>query len=648
LRTDVRARTTTGARSGLRYLIYGFGLLCALLTASCGNSIFSVGTPVILLSAKPGRFTSYIVTIDQITLTRQDGTVVELPTINEQVDLANLKAYTNVLAAPAVATGTYVSATFLLDYVNPIPAYLSIDAGGHSLTGTAYDAASKAAAVTETVTVQFDPQNPFVIPDQKSAVLAIDIDLEASNIIGASNSDGTLQVTVKPFWNITTQPNYEKPVYARGLYVLADTNNSNFVMNVRPLHDILNQPFGAMTVNVDANTYYNVNGVTYVGAAGLAAISALTNVFANLQISAYGPPTGSPFSDLTGKTPAFTATQVYVGSSFESTLEDQITGVVAGISGTTVTVNGAGFVDRYGDYGFTEGIPVTVGPNTVVSVDGNANPASLSSLAVGQVVTVLGLGNAPNLVNYNPASLDATGSVVPGAQIRIQNTPLLAQFNSASSANDMSANVFLVNNFEPTYGTANASTNPVPYAITSPTDISTIAPGTWLKLNGMTTASTQSTPQYTATSVSTDVQQQLVIEWTGGGGSTPGSVNPFSVVNSNGIVVNLADAALSGSPQGVAQVRIGKSTINDLLAQPPPNPNLLTINFNTSDAQHPAQFGVGSAAVGAYTDTNTTNFANHTQIVADGTLPIEKLVAYGQYDATTGVFSATKITINAQ
>src|SRR5262249_36279488 len=150
-----------------------------------------------------------------------------------------------------------------------------------------------------------------------------DIDLEASNIIGAPNSSNVSQVTVKPFWNVNAQPTYDKPVMARGLYVLADTKNNQIVFNVRPLHDILDNPFGALKVNGDNNTYYNVNGVAYVGAQGLAAVSGLTNVYANLQIAAYGPPSGSPFADLSTITPVFNATQIYVGSSLESTLEDQ-------------------------------------------------------------------------------------------------------------------------------------------------------------------------------------------------------------------------------------------------------------------------------------------------------------------------------------
>jgi hypothetical protein len=652
--TDVRARTATGARTGLHYLVYGFGLLLALLSASCGNTIFQVGTPVITLTAKPGRFASYVVTIDAIELTRDDGAVVELPVVNQRVDLANLSAYANLLEAPAVQIGTYVSATLLLDYTSSANE-INVKINGGVYPTTLYDGATQTAPVTETMLVKFDANHPFVITDQQSSVMAIDIDLEASNIIGPP-VNGISQVTVKPFWNVTSQPAYDKQVFARGLYVLADVKNNNFVMNVRPLHDVVNNPFGALKVNVDDQTYYNVNGVVYTGAPGLAAVNALQNVYANLQIAAYGPPSGNPFSDLSTITPAFTATQVYVGQSFESTLEDQVTGFVSAISGDVLTVMGAAFVDRLGNFGFAQTLKVTVGPNTSYSIDGVANVTpALSSISVGQVITALGL-SSNNGFTVDPTAFDATGTLIPGAQVRIQNTPLLATFESAPSASTATVNLLAIDHYEPTLvdftGTGSPIANPASYVITTPLDLTGATPGTVLDINGMTTAFGQGAPYFTASSVAVDTQQELIIEWAGGG-----SANPFSVVNQNGIAVNLADSALTtastatvGTPTGKAVIMQGPQQEYDLLhTNPPPDPNLLVVQFNTTDAQHPPLFGVGSIAVGSYMDsTNTNDFAAHTQIVSNGTLPIMKLVAYGQYDPTSGTFSATRISINAQ
>jgi hypothetical protein len=94
---DVRARDNSGARNGLRFLLRGLSAALAILfVTSCGNNLFIAGTPVITLTAQRGQFTSYIVTIDQIYMTRKDGTVFSLPVPNPssgqglRIDLARI------------------------------------------------------------------------------------------------------------------------------------------------------------------------------------------------------------------------------------------------------------------------------------------------------------------------------------------------------------------------------------------------------------------------------------------------------------------------------------------------------------------------------------------------------------------------------
>jgi hypothetical protein len=643
--TDVRARTSSGARNGLRIALHGLGLvLAALFIASCGSSTFQVGTPVVTLSAKPGRFTSYIVTITQITMTRQDGTVVGLPAINERVDLAHLSRYANLMEAPAVEVGTYVSATFALDY-SSLPPYVTVDIGGQAYPTTLLDPTTGAAPISETVTVKFDPNHPLVIQNQQSSVIAFDIDLEASNLIGNPVA-GVSPVTVKPFWNATTVPVYNKPVYARGLYVVADTKNNNFTMNVRALHDVVNSPFGALTVNVTDQTYYQVNGTTYVGAPGLAAVAALQNTYANLQIAAYGNGP-NPFASLSTITPSFNATAVYVGTSLESTIEEQVTGIVAGISGDTLTVMGAAYVDRLGDYGFTQSIPVTVGPNTIVSQDGVAGiTPALDLISVGQVVTVLGQGTA-NPTTFNPISMDATGTVVPGAQVRLQSTTLFGTVNSATTGS-LSLNLLSVEHYEPTHlnftGTGSnrgLDATAANYMInTGSTDESGTAAGTLLKIDGFANIFGQGPPDFNATTITpaSSLPSQLILEW------SSGALNPFSTVNQGAIIANLADAALS-----THIVRTGPGLVPPVdVTQNLAHPKLLVINYAQGTATSPVLFGVGSVSVGEELFTDTQAYANQVLVVNNGTLPIYKLTAWGQYDANSGTFTATSITINSK
>ena len=203
---DVRARNNSSARNGLRFLLRGVSVVLTLLfITSCGNDIFLVGTPIITLTAQRGHFTSYIVTIDEIEMTRKDGTVIELPTVDERVDLANLPNFVSLLEVPAVGIGTYVSATFFLDYGTP---YVTIDDQGVAMPTTLIDSSTGTTPTVDTVTVNFDPNNPLVITNQQSAPVNFNIDLEASNTI--DGTDGTTAtVTVHPMFTVTAAPIYQ-------------------------------------------------------------------------------------------------------------------------------------------------------------------------------------------------------------------------------------------------------------------------------------------------------------------------------------------------------------------------------------------------------------------------------------------------------
>jgi hypothetical protein len=648
--SDGCARKRSGARIGLRYLLCGLGLLLALLSTSCGNSVFTPGTPVVTLTAKPGRFTSYIVYIDQIYFTRQDGSIAELPAITQHADLAHLSDKNSIYTLSPIEVGTYVSATVELNYSG---SYITLDNNGTSVLVSPIDPATSASAGVISVTMKFDPNHPLVVSNQNSTPVAINIDLEASNMASVSSDGTTWQALVKPFWTATTTPGYEnKPVYARGLYVTTDAKNNNFVMNVRPLHDVINSPFGALTVNVGAQTYFQINGTTYVGSAGLSALSALQNIYANIQIAAVGAPSTTPFGNLSTIQPSMTATAVYVGTSLESTLEDQVSGFVSAVSGNQVVVQGAAYVDHLGDFGFSQSIPVTLGPNTVISVDGQPNVTpTISSISVGQFITVLGAAtsNAYATGVYNPTALDATGSAIPGAQVRLQNSTFYGTLNSLSTGS-MSVNMQYIDNYQPTQvkftgtGAGGADASPSNYIVNTgsldTTALSAAGAGTILRVDGMPTAFGSGPPYFTASAITpaSQLDAELILQWAG-----TGSASPFSSATASGLVVNLADSSLQGG--GSALIRVGPIDTLNLLTQPPTQ---LVIAFNTGNAAEPPLYGVGSAAAGEALFSDPAGFAGQITSAVNNTNPALKLVATGQYDATTGTFTATSVRLNVK
>ncbi len=447
---DVRARDTSGARNGLRFLLRGLSAALAILfVTSCGNDLFIAGTPIITLTVNHGQFTSYIVSIDELLMTRKDGTVIQVPIAftssngtSEGIDLAQLTNTVQFLSAPAIQEGTYVSATLEVNYS---AANINIDAGGEAGYTTLFDEIGGATPGEEQFTVYFDPSSPLVVGNQTGSLINFNIDLEASNTV--DNSNGLpANVTIHPMVTASAVPVYDKPIYVRGLFVIADTNSGTFVMNTRPLHDMANQPTGAVTIVPNAQTYYNIDGLTYIGAAGIKQLDALKAETASLQIAALGAPGSGTIGNLGQDTPTFVATEVYAGSSLESTIQDRITGIVAGRSGETLTIVGASLVDRSGQAGFRQSIPVTLAPytspaspGTVVSVDGVASPSPkpiIDTISVGQYVEISGQVNPADANNgyvnpdntFNPTGLDATFG-----QVRIKPTTLWTTLNSATT-----------------------------------------------------------------------------------------------------------------------------------------------------------------------------------------------------------------------
>ena len=654
---DVRARENSSARNGLRFLMRAVASLMMLLfVASCGNDIFLVGTPVITLTAQRGHFLSYVVTIDEIEMTRKDGTVIELPMVSQRVDLANLGNFTQLLGAPAIGTGTYVSATFFVDYESPL---VYVDNGGSAIGAVLTDASTNTTPTVDTITVKFDPNNPLVISNQVSSTVNFNFDLEASNSIDYAGETTSVPVLVHPIATVTANPTYTQPVFARGLFVYVNNNKGQFTFNSRPLHDVLDNPFGAITATPSDTTYWNINGVTYTGSAGLTALQKLQSETDLLQIAAVGPAPGSgvaTWSDLTGVTPIFTPTQVYVGTSLESTIEDQIVGWVSGISTssgtTTLTVQNAFGVDRLGDYGFSNTTTITAGSSTIVSIDGVNTSVSLADISVGQLISVLGQVT-DTTDTYNAASLDATAG-----QVRLQPTSIwgtLVSGTTSSATIDLqwiqgleltSSNISFTGTGTSSAEDATAASYVVSTATTTggATDESATAAGTLLNIVGLANVFGAGPPYFNATTVTqaSTLPQRLILEYTESG-SNPGSNGPFNSVAANGLVVNLADPDLVGTSH-VSQV--GPQSTDILAAATQNGYTTLQIIPATTGT-----FSIGNTANGQAMYFDPTSFATQiTSLLAAGATNryVQKIVADGQYDATAGTFTATNIEVVMQ
>jgi hypothetical protein len=602
----------------------------AALGAGCNTSNNIIyGTPAITMGDVSGDFTSYIIEIDEITFTRNDGLVVEPLSTPEQVDLAKLTNMTELLEAPAFPYGTYTSMTLILDYSAPD---ISVNIDGAPQNVSPLDTTG-APMLTASVIVNFDPAHPLVISPNQSTAFAIDIDLAAMNTINFSSSPVT--VTVQPFLTGSVMPVADTgAIRARGLVVVAEPSSGYYIMNIRPFADLVSA-LGALQVNTSATTYFNIDGAVYVGAPGLQAMTS-TNIV-NTPAVAYGT-----LDDLSTITPTFNATSVYVGSSEESTIADFITGTVNEVSGDTLTIRGGSYLNRVGELSYYGTVPVTIGAETPIYEDGvDITGLTQSSISVGQQITVAGQSNLNTstgaLESLNATNTGTATTTGTGALVRLQPTQLWGTLNSATSGS-ISLDLLSINNFEPGdfnfAGTGNGTADDAvatSYRVdTGSLNDSALPAGTLLQVNGLVAPLGTAPPDFAATSVvqASAVPSTLVIEF---GTNGAGFVQPFIELSTSGIVVDL------GRADSVRYIQTGPSKI-DLTQQA----QVPTITFASGTTLFLA---VGNDTTAVDTFNEPASFIAEIQSFQADKDPVYRLVCVGQYNAATNTFVATRIDL---
>jgi hypothetical protein len=622
-----RARARTGALGALRLWICGFGAALAVALAGCStNQNVNNGTPVVTVNSQAaGDFSTYVIGISLYSMTRSDGYVAYPAgyTAEEFADLSQRVDVTELLNAVGVPSGTYTSVVVGLDYQQPIvflrgqtvPAAVQ-DSGGTIDPGIIY------------VSVKLDPAHPLVVSQNKSAPFALDFDLAASNLVDTTSN----KVTVKPYAVASAAPTDTEQVRARGLFVAADTANSNFVENLRPFEDNIYSTVGALKVNTSPGTYYNVNGSVFSGADGLAAVAKLNS---NTPMVAYGT-----LGDMSTITPELTATEVYAGTVVSNGVFEHVRGTVSAISGNTISVVGATYL-YYEGY-CTNNIcftyfptgTITVSPSTPVTEDGTTGTVlSTQSISVGSQIDAVGVGTNTT----STVTLDATSGLV-----RLQSTPIWGTLNSgtlgSATLNLLSMGPVAASalNFA---GTGTSSANDAVaanYTIgTGTADQSAITAGTLLRADGFPTPFGTAPPDFSATAVTpaSSEHADLIVEWSGGSGTTA----PFTSYDSTSLALNLANATTAVVVVG-PQCESGQGCA-------PGTPLTGTPAITITGAN---QFGIGNASNGVSVFSSPGDFATSLSSTLNGSTAVFGVIAVGSYDPATNTFTAARVDVSLE
>jgi len=191
---------------------------------------------------------------------------------------------------------TYTSATITVNYSaaglrEHHAAQIVVDVGGVSQAATLVDSTG-ATAGSYTYTVKFDPAHPLVVKGGTAAHLDLHFDMNVATVLNTATSPVT--ATVRPF--LTRVPSQSsRSRCTRGVnFVAADKGGGNFTINSVAFFDSPSYspvPLGAIQVQTTAQTTFNVNGLVFRGADGIAALSTLP---INTVLTAYGSPAISP------------------------------------------------------------------------------------------------------------------------------------------------------------------------------------------------------------------------------------------------------------------------------------------------------------------------------------------------------------------
>jgi hypothetical protein len=579
--------------------------------SSCSAS--SCGAAILTMTDAKGDFLSYIVTLTSLQLQTANGTSVEtLPTATK-VDFAQLVDLTEIMSAGQIPAANYVSATLTIDYTN---ASITADDGtGNGVALQPVDANGNPLTGTLQVAVQLDNANHLVITPAAVARLDFDFNLAASNTVNMTNDT----VQVSPTLVATVVPSNTKQIRVRGSLASATAAQSDFVLNVQPFHDT-SATSGTVTVQVAPTTTYQINGAAYVGTAGLTALAALP---AGTMVAAFG--------SLQSGTQVLSATEVLAGTSLENPAEDQISGTVIARTSTTLTVRGATWWERDGDFEFDpHDATVTIGTNTGVTEEGQMGAFTVADISVGQHIDAFGTASQPS---GGTLTLDATAG-----EVRLDITPAWGVVSNLA-ANSLTLNLESLDglpvsafNFSGTGSSTTNDANASAYVVNTGTLPQTgLATGSPARVFGFVTPFGSAPPDFTATSLVnySAVTAYLVVNWAG-----TGSATAFSglTASSTSLTLSLTNVG----PEHVIDIGPQQLDITTLAAPPTIAPGSASTGL----------FAIGHA--GKIMTDNYNSFAAFVTALSgdlSGTTTVIDIAASGQYDSATNTFTATRIAV---
>ena len=612
----------------------GFGLafaaVLATLLAGCGGGSSGAGTGsnsqattggcadcgtlLVGVTDADGDFVSYSVDVQSVTLKRANGATVETLPAATRIDFAQLTDLTDLLSAATIAPGEFVSGAIRLDYST---AEIFVEQAGQIVAAQAVDEDGRPLGVVD-LEIQLSNRDHLVITRGRAAFLSLDFDLAASNEVDLTQSP--VRVTARPFIVAEVQPVHEKDLRLRGALVSVDPAAGSYKVDVRPWQR-RDGAFGTVTVHTTADTSFEIAGIAYTGAPGLAALAqqpagSLTVAFGTLAVQSH----------------ELTASVVHAGDSVGGQLSDAVHGSVVARKGNQLTVKGAFAMRRDRDAAFHRTVLVDVGPDTKVLKAGTTQTLDAGAISVGQSIVAFGAFSDPpaTAAQVTPPTLDATAGRVRLDVTALRGSVVSAvagQVNLALHAIDrLDVEMF---DFAGTGATAATDADPTDYEIATGTlPLATLGAGEAAKVLGFVRPFGSAPADFEGRTLvdRRDLPAVLGIGW-----GTDGTSAPFLSSGSAGLVLDLHNASIGARHTLV----VGMRAID--LLDLPASPTIAGADgrtvFALSERGHVELFA-------AFSD-----FAAALDLRLAGGEKAQSLTAYGSYDEGAATLVANRIAV---
>jgi len=484
------------------------------------------GELVIQLTDAEGDFTNYSVDVVSISLTKQNGTMVEALPENTRVDFSQYVEMTELLTSVTIPKGVYTSATLTLDYNN---AEIHVEnAGGESVKAENIVDENNQVITTLQSTVTLEEHKRLLIVPGVPALLSLDFDLKTSNVVSFDDS-GAATVTVSPVLNASLEPDADKTHRIRGPLKRVNVNDNSFDLIIRPFNhrfQSTHERFGNFHVDTTTTTTYEINGESYTGEDGINAMVELDRLTGVIVVG-----------EISFRPKRFTATEVYAGSSVPGGDMDAVTGVVLSRDENTIVVKGATLIRAGGSVLFNDNVTVELDSATIVKRQNDTDDYNIDAISVGQKLTVFGTLNDDTA---NPV-LDTTDGY---AYLQITTITGTVESNSGAPVADVNFALDLKNiqgrklalfDFSGTGIDSANDAEPDFYEVeTSVLDINKFPIGLPVKVRGFVNDFGQAPADFIAESIAGTEQLRAIMHtnW------VPPSENAFSSISTDGITLN--------------------------------------------------------------------------------------------------------------